>query len=85
MLWLLHLFLALTRFFKALAPRRLPKDLKSRRRKLPGHLAVILSECNSGRTQVIALEDALETARRLIDWSRQVGIHTLSIFDENSA
>ncbi|KAG8814017.1 hypothetical protein FRC17_001332 [Serendipita sp. 399] len=81
LLWLFHLFLALKRFFATLLPAKSPRPLRARRKKLPNHLAVLLSsEGNSGNT-VTDGPEAIESVRRLAEWCRITGIEVLSVFD----
>lgn len=82
LLWILHLILALKRFFSSLLPHPPPQPLRATRRKVPTHLAVTLSELRDPKKHPGDLRDALESVRRLADWCRAVGIQTLSLFDQ---
>ena len=82
LLWLFHLVLALKRFMSTLLPRRQPRPLQTRRRKVPEHLAVILRSEGTSKEATVDLPDALESVRRLVEWSKVAGIQTLSVFDE---
>lgn len=82
LLWIFHLILALKRFVATLLPKRQPRPLRTRRRKLPGHLAVILRHDKSSGKSNNELPEALESVRRLALWCRIAGIRVLSVFDE---
>lgn len=82
LLWLFHLVLALKRFVSTLLPRRLPRPLQTRRRKIPEHLAVTLRSEGAPGNAVVDLAGALESVTRLVGWCRIAGIQTLSVFDE---
>jgi dehydrodolichyl diphosphate syntase complex subunit NUS1 len=82
LLWLFHLVLALRRFVSTLLPRRQPNPLRSQRRKLPGHLAVLLRHGESRESRENQLLEALESVRRLAAWCRIAGIRVLSVYDE---
>lgn len=82
LLWILHLIVALKRFASTLLPRRRPRPLRTRRRKLPRHLAVMLRSEGSLGSKTIDLEDALESVKRLVAWCRVAGVQVLSVYDE---
>lgn len=82
LLWLFHLFLALKRFVSTLLPRRQPRPLGTKRRKLPGHLAVLLSHDKFPGKTKNELPEALESVRRLALWCRIAGIRVLSVYDD---
>ena len=88
LLWLFHLFLNVYRFISCLRPRRAPQPLRTNRRKLPNHLAVILGDYygNRNRSRMTPrraeLEDAMESVRRLVGWCRVIGIGILSVYDQ---
>ena len=84
LLWLFHLFLALKRFFASLLPRKQPRPLRAHRRKLPNHLAVLLSTKESLDNGKYNLAEVIESVCRLVEWSRASGIETLSVFDSAS-
>ncbi|CAG7847642.1 SubName: Full=Uncharacterized protein {ECO:0000313/EMBL:CCA73534.1} [Serendipita indica DSM 11827] len=81
LLWLFHLFLALKRFFASLLPRKQPRPLRAHRRKLPNHLAVLLSTKESVGNGEYNLGEAIESVCRLVEWCRASGIEILSVFD----
>jgi len=87
LLWLFHLILNLYRFISCLRPRRAPQPLRSNRRKIPKHLAVIFGDyygVNRSRMTPNAaeLEDTMESVRRLVEWCRVIGIGILSVYDQ---
>jgi len=82
LLWLFHLFLAFKRFVSTLLPRRRPRPLHARRRKLPGHLAVLLRHGEPHEGATSELLETLESVRRLAVWCRMAGIRVLSVYDE---
>ncbi|KAG8827492.1 hypothetical protein FRC17_007825 [Serendipita sp. 399] len=81
LLWLFHLFLALKRFFATLLPVKSPRPLRARRKKLPNHLAVLLSSEGNSGNNVTDGPEAIESVRRLAEWCRITGIEVLSVFD----
>ncbi|KAG8800982.1 hypothetical protein FRC18_007907, partial [Serendipita sp. 400] len=81
LLWLFHLILALKRFFATLLPAKSPQPLRARRKKLPNHLAVLLSSEGNVGNGVEDAAVAIESVRRLAEWCRITGIEVLSVFD----
>ncbi|KAJ8292619.1 Kinesin-like protein bimC [Rhodotorula toruloides] len=58
-------------------------DLKRGRwNKLPKHLAVILAPARTASDSLQAVQDKVEQLRKLLGWSRELGIATLSVYDE---
>ncbi|GAA6054494.1 hypothetical protein JCM3770_001016 [Rhodotorula araucariae] len=58
-------------------------DLQQKRwRKLPCHLAVSLVPGRRGASGVGALEAKVASVRRLVAWSSELGVRTLSVYDE---
>lgn len=49
---------------------------------MPEHLAVILRSEGTSEDAKADLLDALESVKRLVEWSKVAGIRTLSVFDE---
>ncbi|BGP42527.1 hypothetical protein JCM10450v2_006626 [Rhodotorula kratochvilovae] len=59
------------------------QDLHQKRwRKLPRHLAVALVPGRGSWTGVGALEDKVDGVRRLLEWCRELGVRTLSVYSE---
>lgn len=61
-------------------------DLKRGRwKKLPKHLAVILAPARAASDIRQAVQDKVEQLRKLLGWTRELGIATLSVYDETGA
>lgn len=61
-------------------------DLRQKRwQKLPKHLAVALVPGTGSWAGLWALQHKVAQVRRLLGWSRELGIQTLSVYDETGA